>query len=399
MTEKSKMPVLYRGSVDQANPLARYQSSRAVRIVADRILALDSQGIEKKEAILVAQACLVHRLNPFPPRPEIHYWMDTWTDRNGIEQRRLNIMEHREATIRKAEENARRDGTYLEAPRFFHITDNTTKESLGFAETEKVCRCEVSDHRQVAEYYKQRLQFKDEGLDSKEIDKRIGKVPDHYVGYGSLTPKEVNDCKKAKFNAVNKLQKRAYVEALKQKWGALVNMEEMIAGAPDDDDAYVVDTEWTELPIAEDDNPFNGVDPDAPPFQDEQDEMLGQERPYEPEYTRNRVQAKAEHHHNEGNASSDKQRGLAIGCLNLCFAGDKQSDAKRRSVLAYLFDVDSGKVLSGPQILALIDWLEPTKDSGDAYAPSALAEQEAKKITVARMKEQGQEVLFPGDQE
>lgn len=396
MTEQSKMPVLFRGKVDEANPLARYQSSRAVRIVADRILALDSQGIEKKEAILVAQACLVHRLNPFPPRPEIHYWMDTWTDRNGIEQRRLNIMEHREATIRKAEENARRDGTYLEAPRFFHITDNTTKESLGFDITEKVCRCEVSDHRQVSEYYKQRLQFKDEGLDSKEIDKRIGKVPDHYVGWGSLTTKEVTDCKKAKFNAVNKLQKRAYVESLKQKWAPLVNIDEMIEGAPDDDDAYIIDAEWIDAPVAED-IPFNGVDPDAPPFQDDQDEMLGQQRPYEPEYTKNRVQTKAEHHHEQGNAASDKQFGLAIGCLNLCFAGDEQSDAKRRSVLAYLFDVDSGKVLSGPQILALIDWLEPSKDSGDAYAPSALAEQEANKIVTVRMEDLGQESLFTGD--
>jgi hypothetical protein len=258
MTEESKLPVLYRGTADQANPLARYQSSRAVRIVADRIMALDSQGLQKHEGILVAQACLVHRLNPFPPRPEIHYWIDTWHDRQtGLEKRRLNIMEHREATIRKAEENAKREGTYLEAPRFFHLTENVTKESLGFDVNDKVCRCEVSDHRQVEEYYKQRLQFKDEGLDSKEIDKRIGKVPDHYVGYASLTTGEVTACKKSKFSAVNKIQKRAYIEALKQKWAPLVNIDEFVEGAPDDDDAYVIDAEWIDAEIGEDTDAFD----------------------------------------------------------------------------------------------------------------------------------------------
>ena len=390
MTEKSKMPVLYRGSVDPANPLARYQSSRAVRIVADRILALDSQGIEKKEAILVAQACLVHRLNPFPPRPEIHYWMDTWTDRNGIEQRRLNIMEHREATIRKAEENARRDGTYLEAPRFFHITEDVTKTSLGFDVNEKVCRCEVSDHRQVSEYYKQRLQFKDEGLDSKEIDKRIGKIPDHYVGYASLTPKEVADCKKAKFSAVNKLQKRAYTEALKQKWAPLVNMDEMVAGAPDDDDEYVIDTEWREAPIPED-IPFNGDDEPV----DDGFDMLDKQRPYSPEYAKDRIGAKVVHYRAENRTHTPAQHGLAMGCLNLCFAGDDQSDSKRKSVLAYLFEVDSGKDIDAAQTLALLDWLEPTKDTGDAYEPNPHAVKEANKIVTARIKDLGQEILFP----
>ena len=394
MTEQSKLPVLFRGSADPANPLARYHSSRAVRIVADRIMALDTQGLQKHEGILVAQACLVHRLNPYPPRPEIHYWIDKWTDRDGLETRRLNIMEHREATIRKAEENAKRDGTYLEAPRFFHITDNTVKDSLGFDANEKVCRCEVSDHRQVSEYYKQRLQFKDEGLDSKEIDKRIGEVPDHYVGYASLTPREVTDSKKAKFSAVNKIQKRAYVEALKQKWGALVNMDEMIAGAPDDDDEYIIDAEWIDAPIVEDDSPFNGDEPTDPP----PDPVTDETRPYSAEFTKLRIAAKVLHYQSEGRTHTPKQHGLAMGCLNLCFAGDEQSDAKRKSVIAYLFNVDSGKELSSPHVLALLDWLEPTKDSGDAYAPSAFAVKEAQKIVVARIKELGQETLFPGEE-
>jgi len=124
-----------------------------------------------------------------------------------------------------------------------------------------------------------------------------------------------------------------------------------------------------------------------------------EERPYHPHFTRERIIAKVAHYTENKKDSNEKQFGLAMGCLNMCFAGDKQSDAKRKSVLAFLFGIDSGKDASGPQILALLDWLEPTKDSGDAYAPSAFAEKEAKKIVAARVKELGQEALFAGDTE
>ena len=122
-----------------------------------------------------------------------------------------------------------------------------------------------------------------------------------------------------------------------------------------------------------------------------------EQRPYHPIFTKERVDTKTAYYKEQKKDANDKQRGLAMGCLNMCFAGDAQSDAKRKSVLAYLFGVDSGKDASGPQILALLDWMEPKKDSGDLYAPSAFAEMEAKKIVAARVKELGQEALFPGE--
>ena len=144
-----------------------------------------------------------------------------------------------------------------------------------------------------------------------------------------------------------------------------------------------------------------GDDPDVTPSEEfereepaKKEDTTIKERPYHPYFTRERIMAKATHYTENNKTANEKQFGLAMGCLSMCFAGDQQSDAKRKSVLAFLFGSDSGKDASGPQILALLDWLEPTKDSGDAYAPSEFAEKEAKKIVAARVKELGQEALF-----
>ncbi len=242
-----KVPVLYSGEVDgeSTNPLARYQSSRQVRIVTDRIMALDTVGLSQQQGTLVAQCALANKLNPFPPRPELHYWLSKGYDPiRGQSIIKLNIQEAREATIRNAEMNAKREGLYLHAPRYEHIIDDTQKEQLGFDPTNMVCHARVSDSRQVSDYYDRRAKYQAEGMTFEQIDKRLGEEPDSYEGYGSLTAKELADCKKAKFSAVNKVQKRAYTEALKQKWARLIDLDEMIAGAPADDEDYVIDSEW-----------------------------------------------------------------------------------------------------------------------------------------------------------
>jgi hypothetical protein len=164
---------------------------------------------------------------------------------------KLNIQEAREATIRNAEMNARREGTYLHAPRFEHILDETQKEQLGFLPSDMVVRAKVSDNRQVNKYYEQRRSLKDEGMGFEEIDKRLGIEPDFYEGYGSLSQSEKEKCRKGAFSAINKVQKRAYTEALKQKWARLIDYGEMIEGAPESDEEYVIDSEWMLVSDAE----------------------------------------------------------------------------------------------------------------------------------------------------
>ena len=151
-------------------------------------------------------------------------------------------------------------------------------------------------------------------------------------------------------------------------------------------DEYVIEGSFTDVP-ASDDEP---TDPPPEPVTDET-------RPYSAEFTKLRIAAKVLHYQGEGRTHTPKQHGLAMGCLNMCFAGDEQSEAKRKTVLAYLFGIDSGKECVAAQTLALLDWLEPTKDTGDAYEPNPLAVKEALKIVTARIKELGQETLFPGE--
>ncbi|TET84640.1 MAG: hypothetical protein E3J37_03405 [Anaerolineales bacterium] len=112
------------------------------------------------------------------------------------------------------------------------------------------------------------------------------------------------------------------------------------------------------------------------------------ERPLSPEWLKNSLDMKA------GGHASDKatveQLGLAMGMLEACFAGDPASEEKRRSALAYLFEVDSGRDLTNGEILALLDLLKPTKDSGGAYTPDSMAVKEIQAVVTERIKELGQ---------
>jgi len=111
-------------------------------------------------------------------------------------------------------------------------------------------------------------------------------------------------------------------------------------------------------------------------------------RPLDPEYLRKALAMKAKKY--DSRQASPDQQGLAMGMLETCFAGDNASTEKRRSVLVYLFDVDSGSNLRNGEILALLDWLKPTKNSGDAYAPDPMAVKEAQAIIRQHMVDSGQ---------
>jgi len=114
-------------------------------------------------------------------------------------------------------------------------------------------------------------------------------------------------------------------------------------------------------------------------------------RPLDPEYLRKSLAMKADSY-SKGNCSVE-QLGLAVGMLESCFAGDQASTEKRRSVFVYLFGVDSGSNLRNGEILALLDWLNPTKDSGGAYSPDSMAVKEAQAIIRQHMLESGQKEL------
>lgn len=403
MTEipKTKSVVLYSGDVesDSINPMARYQSSRVVRIVTDRIHALDTQGLTQMQCATVAQCALSNRLNPFPPRPDLHYWLsevyDSFLKKKVV---KLNIMEQREATIRNAEMNAKREGTYLHAPRFYHIIDDTQKEQFGFAPTDKVCRATVSDHRQVTEYFDRRRELKEEGMTSEKIDERLGIEPECYEGYGSLNSRDQEKARKGRFNAINKLQKRAYVEALKQKWARLIDYDELIAGAPDDDDAYVIDGEWRTADIGDElPEDWNGNDTPTPPDPDEPPEPDSPElppRPWLPQDLRKALMFVSIK--NNLPEISDKKK-LALFLTLKTLAGGEES--RWRTFLAFCFATDSWSKRTNGQLVAIERWLSAEKDKETgAWIPCEHVVQEFNDAIEARMVEMGQETL-PWDKE
>lgn len=116
------------------------------------------------------------------------------------------------------------------------------------------------------------------------------------------------------------------------------------------------------------------------------------QRPYSAKVLRQRMAEGALHY--EGKQANDKQYGLTMGMMELCFAGKEESRDLRHSLTMYLFGVGEQERLTGPQVLAALDWLKPKKDSGGAYAVDPMAISEAQSCIVARRMELGQEALF-----
>jgi len=121
-------------------------------------------------------------------------------------------------------------------------------------------------------------------------------------------------------------------------------------------------------------------------------------RPYSPEQLRQRMQEKAAGYQagfDDGTRMELHQniRGATVGNLEMCFAGDPDSEKKRHSVQKYLFDVDSFNDLADGQVMALKQWLNATEDSGGQWAPDPVAVKEAIKVMLQHLVDQGQKAL------
>ena len=88
---------------------------------------------------------------------------------------------------------------------------------------------------------------------------------------------------------------------------------------------------------------------------------------------------------------TDKQRQLLAMCLRQVFEGD---DTRRKQCQLYLTGFASTKDMSGAHVKALIDWLNPTQDSGGAYVVNSDAAKEAYLVVTASAIEHGQQELF-----
>lgn len=110
----------------------------------------------------------------------------------------------------------------------------------------------------------------------------------------------------------------------------------------------------------------------------------GNTRPYAPDKLRTRLAEKASTY--VGKEASNKQRSMLAMLLNKCFAGESDAEEKRHHVQKYLFGVESLNDTFDSLILAALDWMKATKDSGGDYLPDPLAMQEAQKVCLLALE-------------
>jgi len=115
------------------------------------------------------------------------------------------------------------------------------------------------------------------------------------------------------------------------------------------------------------------------------------ERPYAPETVKKKIADKVTKNGNV--TANEKQIGLLASQLETCFAGDADSEKKRKTVTQYLIGKESTKNMTGAEIVALLDWVKPEKDSGGAYTPNPMSIKEAALILRQAYIDAGQQEL------
>jgi hypothetical protein len=111
-------------------------------------------------------------------------------------------------------------------------------------------------------------------------------------------------------------------------------------------------------------------------------------RPYDGSALRERLKQKAAA--KAGRVASDKQRNLVGAMMSELFAGCSDSEARKHALQTYLTGKAHMKDISDAYVLALLDWLDPKKDSGGAFLPDGMAVKEAQTAFTAALQEQGQ---------
>ncbi len=110
-------------------------------------------------------------------------------------------------------------------------------------------------------------------------------------------------------------------------------------------------------------------------------------RPYSPEALRAYLAELAAKH--EGKNVNQKQRGFCVGKLTEIFAPDEDAESKRKELIHFVFGVSSSKELTGPQVLAVLDWLNMTQDSGGEWLIDSLAITEGRSVLEVANSDQG----------
>ena len=120
------------------------------------------------------------------------------------------------------------------------------------------------------------------------------------------------------------------------------------------------------------DGEFTDAEPPEP-VQPKPEPKAKAERPLDADTLYEMLCKKADTH--AGKTATDKQRQFVAALIGNIFEGDKD---KRHLTQRFLLGADSTNDAEDGMILATLDWLKPTKDSGNAYIVDPMAEKECK---------------------
>ena len=245
--------------------------------------------------------------------------------------------------------------------------------------------CTIRNTRATARWLRLQEEAKPLNFTSEQTIEAFGHPP-VWVGvgvirkneYASPTYPQRTRCKKrAEAAAINAMMGFGY-DVMDEDQRAPVEIQAIEEESPQQDDS--IEAEFTPTETTESETSS----------EEEQKSV----RPYPAQEVRENIQKLAQKY--IGRVASEAQKHLLVGMLDMCFVGSSKeiSDMKRHQVCSYLTGEASSKKILSEYVIAILDWLKPTQDSGGAYMPDPMAVKEVGAILEAQVVESGQEKLI-----
>ena len=116
-------------------------------------------------------------------------------------------------------------------------------------------------------------------------------------------------------------------------------------------------------------------------------------RPYPPHILKAKIANAVQDYTEKGWTPGDSDRTMIVPNMEMCFAGDPNSEANRKAVTKYLVGKTSTKDLTDAEVIAFKKWLNAKPDDGGEWHPDPNTVQEAVQINILTLKTEGQQEL------
>jgi hypothetical protein len=398
-----------------------YGDDKQVEALAERVqmvapwVKYKSNGqwreMSKKEVSLVIRRCMALGVDPLNPHE-----VQIWRDHHGVHfQLAYTLLTQWMRDVQ---------GGHTE-PRYYRLSKEE-KEREGVSPNDKAVRCEfvmLSDMEHIA-------QMMDLGFDPQDARdsftvKGLGVVDAAEWGGKYFAP---NGRSKAW-----KLRKRAYVDAVRKRFGtpsrseivqlrrerdetkllpedyqgtdnlmaqdrhllALEHAKNREEGQDERDTAILSGSEASRDQLFKGEGNNGNGNEGKPDPQDSDKPVETDGRPYEAKVLKEHIGKGIEKRHESGfsfdNGALSRYRGAMNNSLELCFAGDPHSSQKRHFVIEYLTGKTSSKDLDDAEVKTIHKWLnaKPDDDTGEWF-PDPTARIEAQAVARVAAKAAGQ---------